>query len=86
MDQMRDQFTALINAEEQFRSERVRTVHRTAYEVIATALGAALVGGILLALSSRRQLIRLSTEFAGSDSYHTASGTGHSRERGPGCA
>ena len=64
MDQMRDQFTALINAEEQFRSERVRTVHRTAYEVIATALGAALVGGILLALSSRRQLIRLSTEFA----------------------
>jgi PAS domain S-box-containing protein len=64
MDQMRQQFTRLISTEEQLRAERVQTVHKTTYEVIATALGAALIGGLLLAFSSRSQLLLLSTEFA----------------------
>ncbi len=64
MDKMRVQFTDLIGAEERLRAERVRAVHRTAYGVIASALLAALIGGVLLALSSRRQLLALSAEYA----------------------
>ena len=64
MDQMRGQFSELIGAEEGLRSARVLAVHRTVYEVIATALLAALLGGALLALSSRRQLQSLAAEYS----------------------
>ena len=64
MDQMRDQFSVLIGTEDQLRTKRALAVHRTAYGVIATALLAALLGGALLALSSRRQLQDLSSEYA----------------------
>jgi PAS domain S-box-containing protein len=64
MDQMRGQFTGLIGTQEQLRAARAQAVHRTAYGVIATALLAALLGGLLLALSSRRQLLGLSAEYA----------------------
>ncbi len=64
MDQMRGQFTGLIGTEEQLRASRTKAVHQTAYDVAATALLAALLGGLLLALSSRRQLLGLSVEYA----------------------
>ena len=64
MDQMREQFTRMIDAESRLRAERVRTAHHTAYEVIASALLAALVGGTLLALLSRRQLQQLAKDYA----------------------
>ena len=64
MDQMRGQFSALIGTEEQLRTARAKAARQTADEVIATALLAALVGGALLALSSRRQLLGLAADYA----------------------
>ncbi|MGI4791362.1 MAG: response regulator, partial [Janthinobacterium lividum] len=63
MDQMRVHFTALIGTEEKLRTARAEAAHKTAYEVIAMALLAALFGGAFLALSSRRQLQELATEY-----------------------
>ncbi len=64
MDQMRGEFTVLIAAEEHLRGERAAAARRTAFEVIWTALLAALLGGAFLALSSRRQLQSLAGEYA----------------------
>ena len=64
MDQMRDQFTELISTEEKLRGQRAEEARRTASGVIWTALLAALGGGALLALSSRRQLQGLAGEYA----------------------
>jgi len=64
MDQMREQFSALIGTEEQLRAARAAQSRQTAREVIETALAAALLGGVLLGLSARRQLLSLSAEYA----------------------
>jgi len=64
MDAIRVQFSGLISAEDGLRAERESTTRRTAQGVIATALAAALAGGLLLGLSARRQLQLLAAEFA----------------------
>ena len=64
MDQMRDRFGEIISTEEKLRGERAAKARRTASGVIWTALLAALGGGALLALSSRRQLQGLAGEYA----------------------
>ena len=64
MDQMRGQFSDLIGTEEHLRAARAAAARQTANGVIATALLAALIGGVLLALSSRRQLQGLAAEYA----------------------
>jgi PAS domain S-box-containing protein len=63
MDAMRYQFRGFISDEEMLRDERTRTARHTAQQVIASAVIAALLGGVLLALSSRRQLQELAREF-----------------------
>ena len=64
MDAMHVQFDGLISAEDGLRAERESITRRTARGVIATALAAALAGGLLLGLSARRQLQLLAAEFA----------------------
>ena len=64
MDALRLQFTGFVADEEALRDARGAAARRTASEVIATALLAALVGGVLLALTSRRQLHLLAGEYA----------------------
>ena len=64
MDQMRGQFDDFIGAEDAMRVHRSEAARSTAWDVISTALLAALAGGSLLALLSRRQLQELSTEFS----------------------
>ncbi len=64
MDAMRVQFDGLLSAEDRSRTAREAATRRTAQGVIATALAAALVGGLLLALSARRQLQQLAAEYA----------------------
>ncbi len=64
MDAMREQFDDFISAEDAMRVNRSTVARQTAWNVITTALLAALAGGGLLALLSRRQLQELSTEFS----------------------
>ncbi len=64
MDAMREQFQSFILDEETLRDARARTARHTAQEVVATSLLAALLGGIFLGLSSRRQLQELAREYA----------------------
>ena len=64
MDEMRGQFDGFIATEDAMRVHRSEAARRTAWQVITTALLAALAGGGLLALLSRRQLQELSTEFS----------------------
>ncbi|MDQ2799574.1 MAG: PAS domain S-box protein, partial [Armatimonadota bacterium] len=64
MDDMRQQFTAFVGEEEQLRGARSETARRRAGIAIATAILAALIGGGLLAFSSRRQLQQLAAEYA----------------------
>ena len=64
MDAMRGQFDGLISEEIRLRAAREVATSRTARGVIATALLAALAGGLLLGLSARRQLQLLAAEFA----------------------
>ncbi len=64
MDAMRVQFDDFIGTEDAMRVTRSKVARRTAWGVMTTALLAALAGGGLLALLSRRQLQELSTEFS----------------------
>ncbi len=64
MDAMRDQFTVLIMEEETLRRVRSDEASRSARVAIVTAVLAALIGGVLLAASARRQLQQLSIEYA----------------------
>ena len=65
MDAMRGQFDGLISEETRLRSAREAATSRSARGVIATALAAALAGGLLLGLSARRHLMELAAEYAG---------------------
>ncbi len=64
MDAMRVQFNDFISTEDAMRVNRSTVARQTARNVILTALLAALAGGGLLALLSRRQLQELSVEFS----------------------
>ena len=64
MDALRVQFTQFIASEETLRDARSAAARHSAGGVIASAILAALIGGGLLALTSRRQLQRLAAEYA----------------------
>ena len=63
MDAMRVQFAGFIKEEERLRQLRSEEATKSAHAAIATALLAALFGGVLLAISARRQLQQLAAEF-----------------------
>ena len=63
MDAMREQWDEFEQAEQKLREARDKNANDTAKRSIATALLAALVGGGLLAFSSRRQLKELADEY-----------------------
>ena len=64
MDAMREQFALFITEEESLRRVRSEAARRSARVAIVTALLAALIGGLLLAVSARRQLQQLAAEYA----------------------
>ncbi len=64
MDAMRQQFADFITEEESLRQTRSEAARQGARVAIVTALLAALGGGILLAVSARRQLQKLAAEYA----------------------
>ena len=64
MDAMRVQFAGFIGAEEQLRVERSEAAQRAAQRTIGGALFAAIVGGLALGWLSRRQLLRLTADYA----------------------
>ncbi len=64
MDAMRAQFDGMISEEDRVRAARQAATAESARGVVATALAAALAGGLLLGLSARRQLQRLAAEYA----------------------
>ena len=64
MDAMRVQFTAFIGTEEHLRAQRSETAQRVAQRTILGALFAAIVGGGALGWLSRRQLVRLTADYA----------------------
>jgi CHASE3 domain sensor protein len=63
-DAVRDKFDQLIAFEQSLRAVRSRNAHASARRTIWMALGATLLGGGLLTLSSRRQLTTLAGDYA----------------------
>jgi PAS domain S-box-containing protein len=63
MDAMRAQFESFIADEEGLRRVRSEAALRSAHIAIATALLAALLGGVCLAVAARRQLQQLAAEY-----------------------
>ena len=64
MDKMRLQFADIIGTEEHLRAERSRAARQAAQRTILGALFAAIGGGIALGWLSRRQLLRLTADYA----------------------
>jgi len=64
MDAMRAQFALFIAEEESLRQVRSGAARKGARTAIVTALLSALIGGLLLAGSARRQLQQLAAEYA----------------------
>ncbi len=64
MDAIRIEFSDIIGTEERLRVERSETAQRAAQRTIFGALFAAIVGGGALGWLSRRQLLRLTADYA----------------------